>query len=645
MQAERRYRESSEVLGCGAFGVVRRATDLCTGAPCVVKRVPFASGSAERESHWSVLEEARLLRWLHHPNICRISDYWESNRNGLELCLVLELCEGGDLKTRLRCANGPLAPREGASIGQQLLRALQYCHARRVLHRDVKPANVLLARDGSVRLSDFGVSRALPPGLALASTLAGSPAYMAPEIHRGTPYSSAADIWSLGCTLHECSCLRPAFSATHPAELRTLVLAGRPSSKLPPGLDPGMRGFIGAMLSVEVARRSEAAELLRSSKVRHLLRDLPLQSQAPRKLPPLPAQLAPRATREAWAPPAAAAPARVEEPPPSVPPVAPAVRAAPTATPAAAPTASVDGLALEPAVAPTVRRRRSREAEPSPRDPAAPPAANVRVKLRGTSPVPMSPRRAARRAAARARAAALRPDAEGAAALWLKLRGSETPAAPLTRRELRRLKVECERVKAECERVLMGGGRAEGKPDVTPAFATSAEEETTAARPAVRPAGGTVGGTVGEGLATEVLTERIAEAPPPAAEEAGRTPPRRGRRHTRPAWIDPSEDPAEADTPAHPACKASRGCSPERAVALTPLTLSQTNASLTPPRRRRGRTRPALTADGATDEEPAREPVGGADGGTTAATAGVKMDRRARRQALRRAQRMAQHGE
>lgn len=159
MQAERRYRESSEVLGCGAFGVVRRATDLRTGAPCVVKRVPFASGSAERESHWSVLEEARLLRWLHHPNICRISDYWESNRNGLELCLVLELCEGGDLKTRLRCANGPLAPREVASIGQQLLRALQYCHARRVLHRDVKPANVLLARDGSVRLSDFGAGR------------------------------------------------------------------------------------------------------------------------------------------------------------------------------------------------------------------------------------------------------------------------------------------------------------------------------------------------------------------------------------------------------------------------------------------------------------------------------------------------------
>lgn len=283
-------------IGKGSFGIVRRATDRLTGETVVVKRVPFSEGSPDRSSHESVLEEMRILRAVHHPNVCRVVEAWESPSC---VCLALELCELGDLSRVLRFREAGLPAADVAVVAHSLLRALQYVHGRRILHRDIKPANVLITAT-AIKLADFGVARRLASTLALASTTVGSPCYMAPELHREEAYSSGADIWSLGCTLHECCSLRPAFSASNPVELARRIVEGRVSSRLPLQLSPRLRRLVELMLQRDPARRPDASELLRSNALRSLLpphdqppafvRDLkPIVAAPPPQAPPPPA--------------------------------------------------------------------------------------------------------------------------------------------------------------------------------------------------------------------------------------------------------------------------------------------------------------------------------------------------------------------
>ena len=139
--------------------------------------------------------------------------------------------------------------------GAQLCLALQYVHARGILHRDVKPANVLLADDGSCRLADFGVSRRLASTAALATTCVGTPSFMAPELHADQPYASAADVWALGCVLHECLTLKPAFAAPSAAALGILIRRGTRASALPADTPAPLRRLIDSMLTHDASRR------------------------------------------------------------------------------------------------------------------------------------------------------------------------------------------------------------------------------------------------------------------------------------------------------------------------------------------------------------------------------------------------------
>ena len=257
-------------VGQGSFGVVRTAYDRLTGEHCAVKRVPMSSGAPDPASHESVLEEARILRSLHHPNICRVIEAWESG--DACICIALELCVLGDLAKVLCSRKVSLPTADVASVAHGLLRALQYVHGKRVLHRDIKPANVLIAADGTVKLTDFGVSRRLASTHMLASTSVGSPCYMAPELHEETEYGSAADIWSLGCTLHECCSLRPAFSAPNPIELARRIVDGRPTSRLPLHMSTRLRRLIELMMQRDPSRRLDASDLLRSPPLQYLLR-------------------------------------------------------------------------------------------------------------------------------------------------------------------------------------------------------------------------------------------------------------------------------------------------------------------------------------------------------------------------------------
>ncbi|MFC9299391.1 serine/threonine-protein kinase, partial [Streptomyces sp. NPDC057010] len=189
-----RYR-LRERLGRGGMGTVWRAEDELLGRPVAVKELHLDAGTQAM----GALREARVVAQIRHPHVVVVHDVVE--HEGIPF-IVMELVDGGSLAERLATA-GPLAPAEAARIGLALLGALGAAHDRGVLHRDVKPANVLMeAGTGRAVLTDFGIAR-----LAGATTISetgafvGSPEYTAPERMQGAEAGPAADLWSLGALL------------------------------------------------------------------------------------------------------------------------------------------------------------------------------------------------------------------------------------------------------------------------------------------------------------------------------------------------------------------------------------------------------------------------------------------------------------
>ena len=199
------------VIGRGGMGVVWLATDEVLDRSVAVKEVVFPPGLPEEEHETlrrRTLREARTNARLNHPNVVGLFDIVdEENRPWI----VMEFVPSRSLAEVVR-AEGSLTPRRTAEIGLQLLAGLRAAHAAGVLHRDVKPSNVLLADDGRVVLGDFGIATA-EGGSSVTSSgvLIGSPSYMAPERARGRDVGPESDLWSLGATLYTAVEGRPPF--------------------------------------------------------------------------------------------------------------------------------------------------------------------------------------------------------------------------------------------------------------------------------------------------------------------------------------------------------------------------------------------------------------------------------------------------
>jgi eukaryotic-like serine/threonine-protein kinase len=187
-----------ELIATGGMGSVHRAVDTHLGRPVAVKILKrvLADDATFLERF---RREARAAAAISHPGVARVFDYGE--RSSVPF-IVMELVEGDTLAARI--ARGPLPWQEAFAIAEQVASALSAAHGHGVVHRDVKPANILVDRNGRVKVTDFGIARAARattltrPGMVL-----GSASYVAPEQAQGATVGPVADLYSLGCVLYE----------------------------------------------------------------------------------------------------------------------------------------------------------------------------------------------------------------------------------------------------------------------------------------------------------------------------------------------------------------------------------------------------------------------------------------------------------
>ncbi|HWC78559.1 MAG TPA: protein kinase [Pseudonocardiaceae bacterium] len=248
-------------LGAGSMGVVWRAHDELLGRVVAVKQLLPTAGLAEDELRAATrraMREARITARLHHPNAVAVHDVVEHNGKP---CLVMEYLPARSLASLL-VERSALAPAEAAGIGAQVAEALAAAHQAGIVHRDVKPDNVLLAEDGSVRITDFGISRAVGDGsLTGPGIVVGTPAYLAPEVAGGRVADYAADVYSLGSTLYEAVEGEPPFGFDEKENTIALLLLVAQGRYQPPRHAGPLAEVLSWMLDPDPRRRPAMAHI------------------------------------------------------------------------------------------------------------------------------------------------------------------------------------------------------------------------------------------------------------------------------------------------------------------------------------------------------------------------------------------------
>ncbi|RZU49173.1 serine/threonine-protein kinase [Krasilnikovia cinnamomea] len=247
-----------EPIGQGATGQVWRGVDRATGAPVAVK-VLYEGLLHQPRLVSRFVQERTILLMLRHRNVVRVRDLVSV---GETLALVMDLVPGGSLRDHLR-EHRTVAPGEAARLTAQIAGALAEAHELGVVHRDLKPDNILLeVEDGRLRtrLTDFGIARMLAtPSLTMPHSVVGTPHYMAPESFQKVPASPAADVYALGVLLYELLTGQPPYEGDSVPELMRRHLAGQPVRR--PGIPDPLWEVIRRCLRPEAGSRPTAAAL------------------------------------------------------------------------------------------------------------------------------------------------------------------------------------------------------------------------------------------------------------------------------------------------------------------------------------------------------------------------------------------------
>jgi eukaryotic-like serine/threonine-protein kinase len=280
LEAERlladRYRLRA-VIGVGGMGMVWRARDELLNRDVAVKEIiwPPEMDELERETvRRRAVREAQMAARLHHPNVVGVYDIFEEDGRPV---IVMEHLPFPSLRDTVR-DEGPVPPARAARIGLGVLAGLRAAHEAGVVHRDVKPTNILLGAQDRIVLTDFGIAKAVDsPTLTTSGFLIGSPAYLSPERAHGQPAGVPADLWGLGATLYAAVEGRPPFERPGTLATLTAVVADEPDPFRHAGpLEPVISGLL----------RKDPGTRLNAAEAERMLRSVVEEDRTARAGPP-----------------------------------------------------------------------------------------------------------------------------------------------------------------------------------------------------------------------------------------------------------------------------------------------------------------------------------------------------------------------
>ncbi|MEZ4236600.1 MAG: serine/threonine-protein kinase [Myxococcota bacterium] len=262
-------------LASGGMGEVVLAANVLLDRRTALKRVLPVSDDGDNEEGLEeavqrFLREGKLLARLHHQGVCSVYDiiqyrgaYW----------MALEYVDGHDLRALLK--HGALPVDIAMIIASQVADALDHAHRNGVVHRDVKPANVMVSRKGEVKLLDFGIARATDvEGLTATGMVVGTPTFMAPEVLRGMEADPRSDVYSLGASLYRCLAGRPLFKKAPPEVIAQQIIQGEipPLRRVNPAVPRRIARLVHKSLALDPGKRFHSAgemhEALEAERIR-----------------------------------------------------------------------------------------------------------------------------------------------------------------------------------------------------------------------------------------------------------------------------------------------------------------------------------------------------------------------------------------